>query len=198
VATSRRPLPPRAGEASPTGKAPDRAIDARGTPRRSPKRAESPPRDVDWFEEAAKIRRELAGETECSLDWLDDLDHVRRELNDNVFQSSCIDNSPVTAFTRGSHGAAVTDDLVETAQNMLDGGFDAIHAMLAREGRLLERRAALLQQMHDALVAHSCDYTADVERDDYDIEIDGGLEVAASPMRPKTAARRIEIARALL
>jgi hypothetical protein len=123
------------------------------------------------------------------LDWLDELDHLNQELNDNVFQSSCIDNSPVTAFMLGSHGTEASGDLVETARRMIDGGFNAIHEMLAREGRLQERRVALLRQMHHTLVAHGCDYTVAMESDDYDLGIDDGPEVVESPKRPKTVPR---------
>jgi hypothetical protein len=73
---------------------------------------------------------------------------------------------------------------------MMGEGFDAIHAMLQEEGRLLEERSAILAQMQQTLTEHACDYNADLEDDDYEVPgEDDPPPAALIDIRPKTAPK---------
>jgi hypothetical protein len=152
----------------------------------------SEPPDIDWFEETAKLRREMRNgrDPEYKLEWLDDLDRMNRELNANVFRSSCIDNSPVTAFTRAPETLREGESWVDGVQRMMNDGFDAIHEMLQEEGRLLEERSSLLAQIQETLVEHACDYTADLDNNDEELEMDSMQSRPPVELRPRTAPRR--------
>jgi hypothetical protein len=151
--------------------------------------------NVDCFEQAAMIRKELTeGDPpmpEPHLEWLDQLDHLHRELNRNVIQSACIDNSPTLIFDRVAtpiiNEMTAEDTIGEIGQRMVEEGFDAIHEMLQHEGELIEERVQILQQMRTMLLDHRSDYTADLLVDDESIDCE--FEVPIFRERPKTAFR---------
>jgi hypothetical protein len=149
------------------------------------------PAEIDWFEEAAKVRREMRrGDPDCKIEWLDNLDKLHRELNENVVRSSCIDNSPVTAFSRVSPALRDDETWVDNVQRTMNDGFDAIHEMLQQEGKLLEERSAILSQMQELLVEHSCDCTADLDTDDEELPSDDEQPLPRVEAKPKTASRQ--------
>jgi hypothetical protein len=146
---------------------------------------------VDWFEETAKLRREMRGgdDPECRLEWLEDLDRLNRELNANVLRSSCIDSSPMAAFARTPGTLAEGESWADGVQRMMDDGFDAVHSMLQEEGRLLEERSALLAQIQDALMEHTGDYTADLGDNNEESKDDTGQSLPPVELRPRTAPK---------
>jgi hypothetical protein len=147
----------------------------------------------DYFAEAAALRRELEDGgppmPEPHMEWLERLDQLNRELNANVVQSACIDNSPTLIFDRAANSVISemndSDSLGVTAKKMIDEGFDAIHEMLAREGELVQERIRILHEMQASLIEHKCDYTADLELDDDEAD----AEVPVYRARPQTAPR---------
>ena len=199
---------PRLGGARPETRA--RPTTAKGT-RANPglyvekKRAEKKREDVDakfdpnhdYFPDVAKLRKDMEKEfgdppPDANLEWLDDLEKLQRRLNENVFESSCIDDSPVLAFNDAADKVIKDmkpgDSVGATAKKMIDSGFDAIHERMEQESALLKERMDLLSKMQHELLEHRCDYTADLDEDDYDRIIDREPEIAVEVrQRPKTA-----------
>jgi hypothetical protein len=154
----------------------------------------------DVMEDARRIRIELEKEfndsiPEASLrmDWLDDLDRFQRELNDNVYRSMMRANSPETAFDQAFNkvieNAKTDDDFVESGQRMVNVGFDALHAELEAEEQILKERLSLLQRIGDTLLAHQCDFKADLEYNDErdPIPTSDYSDIGRLGNRPKTA-----------
>jgi hypothetical protein len=171
----------------------------RRTPRRSqqpePSPTQPPPgSERDFFAEAAAIRHELnesAVDGDVDLPWLADLDKNRRELDANFLSLVCVDNAPGLILEANASNVIREiqgdETLVDIGTKMVATGFDGIHRTVAEEGRLLEERLAILKQIRETLVQHRSDYRADMETDDYDLDMGRALE-----MRPTTVPFRKE------
>ena len=170
------------------------------------KRAEKKREDVDakfdpnhdYFPDVTKLRKDIEKEfgdppPKADLAWLDDLEKIHQRLNENVIESSCIDDSPILAFNDAADKVIQEmkpgDSVGATAKKMVDAGFDAIHERMEQESALLKERMELLSKMQHELLEHRCDYAADLEDDDYDKILYAEPEVTIEVrQRPKTAA----------
>lgn len=136
--------------------------------------------DIDYELQCAQVRDEIAKEFGITLDekdaeqpWIDDLSSLQDQLNENIYQTSIIDENPVTIMDQVSNEMMNSNsdqiDPFKDASNMLDESFSKFQQMMDEEKKLLDDRIALLQKCgHDLMLHPASDYTADTEPDDID------------------------------
>lgn len=136
--------------------------------------------DIDYELQCAKVRDEIAKEFGITLDekdveqpWINDLSSLQDELNENIYQTSIIDENPITIMDQVSNemmnSNSAQDNPFQSASQMLDESFTKFQQMMDEEKKLLDNRIALLQKCgHDLMLHPASDYTADTEPDDID------------------------------
>lgn len=136
--------------------------------------------DVDYEIQSAKIREEIAKEFGITLDendgdqpWVDDLSSLQDKLNENIYQTSIMDENPVTIMDQVSNEMADSNsnqnDPFKNASQMLDESFEKFQQIMDEEKKLLDDRISLLQKCgHDLMQHPASEYTADTEPDDID------------------------------
>jgi hypothetical protein len=150
----------------------------------------------DAFVETAELRRQMSGdsgrEPEVDLPWLNELDQVVRDLNNNVLAMACVDTSPCLVFDLAASKVIENIDGSESigdiGKQMVQDGFDAVKRMMDEEANLLNEQFGLLRTIQDTLIEHRCDYRADLEPDDFDLELSSATDV-----RPRTVSSGVRM-----
>lgn len=136
--------------------------------------------DIDYEIETAKIRDEIAKEFGISVNeedteqpWVNELSSIQDKLNENIYQSSIIDDNPVTIMDQVSNemmsSNSAQDNPFQNANKMLDDSFAQFQQRMDEEKKLLDERINLLQKFgHDLMLHSASEYKADTEPDDID------------------------------
>lgn len=153
--------------------------------------------EIDYEVESAKLREECRKEFGVSIDekdieqpWLQDLTSIQDKLNENVYQTSIIDDNPISIMDQVSEeimNSQSNDDPFKNAKKILDDSFSQFQEYMEQEKLLLDQRIALLQEFANEVQLHpASEYTADMaieEADDLSNPI-----IVQTKMRPKTSS----------
>ena len=130
-------------------------------------------KEIDYVKQTEKLREEISKEfginvheKDVEQPWLDEMTALKERLNENVYQSSLIDDSPLSimesVYNNILESTTSLDNPFNSANKIVDQTFAEFEKRMEEEKKLFQERSKILQELGKQLMMHpASEYTAD-------------------------------------